>query len=767
MNKVEFSYLGNKMIIHCKENDSLNEIIKTFATKASINENDLIILYGGSAINEEGLKLSFNQIANQEDKERKQMNIVIYGKSTEIRKREVIMKSKEIICPKCKEHILIKCSNYKIKLFNCKNEHIIDNLSIKDFEKSQYLNYSEIICENCKERNMGECKFTNFYKCYECNINLCDKCQTNHDYSHNIMDFGEINYLCGKHKDSFAKYCNECKIDICCLCEEEHSGHKLTLYGHIIPDRRRLINDLEKLKECIHKYDEICKEITTKVNEAKNIIIDYDLYNEIGKSHEGIIMIVNEVRNIFNSFYNLKKDIISGYDNSKKYYHILINLKEINDNNVLVEDIEDINKIIQENNIKKKFENIIKIYKKINNISEEEKLIFDVEKLELKEKVKKIENNYKDLEEENEQIKTEIEELEEINKNLEEENEQIKTEIEESEKKYKDLEEENEQITTYIEEIKELNLKLKEENAQLNLNNRVLKEKNDQLKKDNEIFQGKEKDFKNDINNLKTNIKQLKKEKEQLEQLKKDINEELEKAEIKNDNLEKELKNKREELFKEKFNSETLKKEIELNKLINNNLQNDYNNIKSENDKLLKKIKNIELENEEKQKKLEKENKELKSENDNLKKESKNPYTKSKILDLEKQIKEKSSLIEKKIKENKELNNKKDNLIKELTEERKKRIELEDKLDKKENNRMFYQTFNNFNQRGINTDRRQGRNRNYYLDSLSNERDYNNLSFRIENDRCSNCNKNSEIKEKLEKENNLMKKKLSELEKKK
>ena len=142
MNKVEFSYLGNKMIIHCKENDSLNEIIKTFATKASINENDLIILYGGSAINEEGLKLSFNQIANQEDKERKQMNIVIYGKSTEIRKREVIMKSKEIICPKCKEHILIKCSNYKIKLFNCKNEHIIDNLSIKDFEKSQYLNYS-------------------------------------------------------------------------------------------------------------------------------------------------------------------------------------------------------------------------------------------------------------------------------------------------------------------------------------------------------------------------------------------------------------------------------------------------------------------------------------------------------------------------------------------------------------------------------------------------------------------------------------------------
>ena len=594
MNKVEFSYLGNKTIILCKENDSINEIIKKFANKVFINENDLIILYGGNIIKEEDLQLTFNQIANQEDKERKQMSIVVYDKPTEIRKREVQIKSKDIICPKCKEHILIKCSNYKIKLFNCKNEHIIDNLSIKDFEKSQYLNYSKIICGNCNKRNLGECQLTNFYKCYECNINLCDKCQMNHDYSHNIMNFGDINYFCGKHKDSFAKYCNKCKIDICCLCEEEHSGHKLILYGNIISNKRQLMIHLEKIKECFDKYDKNCMEITTRVNDAKYKIIDYDLYNEIGKSCEGIVMIVNEVKNIFNSFYNLKKDIINGYDNSKKYYHLLINLKEINDNNDLVEDI---NKITQENNIKKKFENIIKIYKKINNISEEKILIFDVEKIELKDKVKKLEKNYKDLEEE------------------------------------------NEQITNYMEEIKELNLKLKEGN--------------DQLKKDNEIFQGKEKDFKKDINNLEKNIKQLKKEKEQLEQLKKDINEELEKVKIKNDNLEKELKNKKEELFIEKFNSDKLKKQIEMYKSINNNLQNENNDIKSENVKLLKKIKNIELENEENKKKLEKENKELKSENDNLKKESKNPYTLSKILDLEikEQLEKENNLMKKKISE--------------------------------------------------------------------------------------------------------------------
>ena len=97
MNKIEFSYLGNKMTIHCKENDSLNEIIKAFANKAFINENDLLILYGGAVIKDEEQQLTFSQIANKEDKERKQMNIVVYDKPTEIRKREVLIKSKNII----------------------------------------------------------------------------------------------------------------------------------------------------------------------------------------------------------------------------------------------------------------------------------------------------------------------------------------------------------------------------------------------------------------------------------------------------------------------------------------------------------------------------------------------------------------------------------------------------------------------------------------------------------------------------------------------
>ena len=156
MNQVKFNFIGNEIVIQCKENDKINEIIKGFLNKALIEKdkiNNLIFLYGGNKINDDKQQLTFEQLANEMDKKDKKMNFLVYDSTTEI-KNNALLKSKDIICPKCHEHILIKIINYKIKLFNCKNEHIIDNLSFKDFVKTQYINYSKIICENYKKRNM-------------------------------------------------------------------------------------------------------------------------------------------------------------------------------------------------------------------------------------------------------------------------------------------------------------------------------------------------------------------------------------------------------------------------------------------------------------------------------------------------------------------------------------------------------------------------------------------------------------------------------------
>ena len=64
---------------------------------------------------------------------------------------EKFAKSKDIICPECKESCRIKTENFKISLFGCINNHT-KTLKIKDFIDSQKINISNIKCEKCKKK---------------------------------------------------------------------------------------------------------------------------------------------------------------------------------------------------------------------------------------------------------------------------------------------------------------------------------------------------------------------------------------------------------------------------------------------------------------------------------------------------------------------------------------------------------------------------------------------------------------------------------------
>ena len=61
----------------------------------------------------------------------------------------------------------MKIYNYKIYLNECKNNHRIDNILIKEFENKQYINQNEIIC--------------NTYKIYLCPICKKEKDDKNHN----------------------------------------------------------------------------------------------------------------------------------------------------------------------------------------------------------------------------------------------------------------------------------------------------------------------------------------------------------------------------------------------------------------------------------------------------------------------------------------------------------------------------------------------------------------------------------------------------------
>jgi hypothetical protein len=205
MKEVEFIYEERKIIIQCNENDLMKDICKRFASKLSLEMDSLFFIYGGEKIN---LDLTFINVAKTANKEANKISIIVYENKIEASSKNEL-KMKEVICPKCGENARLKITNYKINLFDCKNRHNINNILLKDYEKTQNIDISKIICNNCKIKNKANCFNNEFYKCCSCGMNLCPLCKSIHDKSHKIINYDKKNYICYKHLEYFTKYCNQ------------------------------------------------------------------------------------------------------------------------------------------------------------------------------------------------------------------------------------------------------------------------------------------------------------------------------------------------------------------------------------------------------------------------------------------------------------------------------------------------------------------------------------------------------------------------------
>ena len=169
MAKIVFSYKGIQRGIQCNINDKIKDIIKRYETKIGKDISKLFFIYNGNKINVNSI---LNKIINEEDKKRNIMNILV-NENKETIIEENIIKSKEIICPKCYENILIKVNEYKINLNNCKNNHNINNILLNEYEKIVNIDISKIICDNCKIKNKSNTYNNEFYRCNICKINIC------------------------------------------------------------------------------------------------------------------------------------------------------------------------------------------------------------------------------------------------------------------------------------------------------------------------------------------------------------------------------------------------------------------------------------------------------------------------------------------------------------------------------------------------------------------------------------------------------------------
>ena len=335
MCEVKFQYGDITFSVNCQLGTSMKDICNKFISSNNI-EKGVFFLYSGRPVNYE---LTFNQQANPDDRERRKMNILVDNiEQTTIINKNNKIKSKYVICPKCQEHCRIEIKDYKIKLYECKNNHKNNELSLEQYIDSQNINESKIVCNKCNKCTKNKTINRTFYICLTCNINLCPLCYSNHNQKnkeHIIIDYDEKYYYCFAHKRQFISYCNKCKINLCQECELEHKNHKILNYKNIkSPEDYELDKELNEFKD--------------KVDKLKNILKK----------------ILDEVSEYIDKFYKIYDDMVKNYYNAKNVnYQIIQNINEIQ--NKLK--INEIDSIIKDSNINNQFKNIFLLYNKLKN----------------------------------------------------------------------------------------------------------------------------------------------------------------------------------------------------------------------------------------------------------------------------------------------------------------------------------------------------------------------------------------------------------------
>ena len=147
--KIIFEFKGMKTTIKCDKTEKMRSIMKRYGTIVEIDINKIYLVYNGNKVNEE---LSFEEIANKEDKKMNMMNIIIY----EINNSKIIEeKSKEIICPKEKENYIIgeieikeEDINKDIRIINS-FEEVKRIIKLKDCKDDYKYENEKEIKENC------------------------------------------------------------------------------------------------------------------------------------------------------------------------------------------------------------------------------------------------------------------------------------------------------------------------------------------------------------------------------------------------------------------------------------------------------------------------------------------------------------------------------------------------------------------------------------------------------------------------------------------
>ena len=125
-------------------------------------------------------------------------------------------------------------------------------------------------------------------------------------------------------------------MDLCKDCEKEHNGHKIAFYSEMTTDVGNLKKILGNIKDSINN-------LSFAVDDIKNML--------------------DGTKRIYERYYNIANDIIKKYElfnKDLKNYRILRTIRNLNFSNKQI--INDLNKIIDEQDLQKKSSIILSTY---------------------------------------------------------------------------------------------------------------------------------------------------------------------------------------------------------------------------------------------------------------------------------------------------------------------------------------------------------------------------------------------------------------------
>ena len=340
MVEIIFSYNQIETTIQANLDDSFNNIIQKYINKSQLDINNIYFVSNGQILSNNGKIIN---IMNESEKLYKKKVILVLSINSSIKIYNTnIIKSKDIICPICKEICTYIIHDHRIILYGCKKDHITTDIKLDDFNNTQNIDMSQIICDKCNNISKSNSFNNEFFICYECKMNLCPLCKSIHDKKHSIINYDDKNYICNKHKETFVKYCEDCKIDLCLSCINGHKNHKLISYEDELLDMKELRKKMDNLSKVINNFKKNLEEIINKFKKIQdNLDTFYNINNNIIKNYE-----INKNRN-FNTLTSLKhinrsieieiNKLTNDYNYGYNLNKLLYLYNEINDENLEIE----------------------------------------------------------------------------------------------------------------------------------------------------------------------------------------------------------------------------------------------------------------------------------------------------------------------------------------------------------------------------------------------------------------------------------------------